>query len=1581
LATLADHPAAADAEPLGNRFAHLLTTGAAPGELDDFGPAEQAAAGQRVAAAAAARQPGKPVIQIERTDATTAGRRVSLVLVNDDMPFLVDSTSLAVTDAGLDIQRILHPVIDVRRDAGGRLTELLGPPAFGSPPAAGVTRESVIYMELGRAAGGALQRLQASLAHALAEVRAAVEDWPKLLAATREAARSLETSPAPAAPHENAEDVAFLDWLADNHMTILGHRRYRLSGETEARLEADGPGLGLLRDPATRLWHGLGDDNPETPGAFIARPRALVVTKCDLVSTVHRRSVCDYISVKRFDAAGRVTGEDRIIGLFTSGALNANPRSVPLVRRRVGHIITELGFDPRGHNGKSLLHVLESFPREELFSTPATRLKEMALGLLSLLDRPRPRVFLITGPFGRRMTALVYVPRDLYTPEIREQITRMLEASIGSGVDTFNAEVRSEGLARIHYVFGLGGEAPPQLDEAALTRRLTELVRGWDEALEAELSARVGHTRAARIALEQKRIFSTSYRAQFSAAEAAEDVARLASLDAPGEHAVLIYRRDGDRPGQLRLKLYHLETIISLSDAVPVLERFGFRVIEEFPFDVDSGRRGWVHDFLLEAPETVISDLEAFRARVEPALQAVLDGAYEDDGFNVLVIAAHLNEREVAWLRAYYRYYRQTGATTVTQATVVDALQRNPAITRALVKLFCALHDPAHADANAAAQHRRGIADDLNAVESIDDDRVLRFFLAAIEATLRTNAFADPGREALAFKLDSSRVPGLPAPVPFREIFVYSPRVEGIHLRAGPVARGGLRWSDRRDDFRTEILGLLKAQTVKNAVIVPTGAKGGFYPKNLPAPSNRDAWLAEGTECYRIFIRALLSVTDNIVDGAVVPPAGVVRHDADDPYLVVAADKGTATFSDIANGIAIEHGFWLGDAFASGGSVGYDHKAMGITARGAWVSVRRHFAELGRDVQTQPTTVVGVGDMSGDVFGNGMLLSQALKLVAAFDHRHIFLDPNPDPHVSWAERKRLFDLPRSSWADYDTSKMSPGGGVFPRTQKSIPLSPQVRAVLGVNAEVLAPSELMRAILKAPADLLWLGGIGTYVKADSEAQSDAGDRANDPQRVDATELRVCVVGEGANLGLTQAARVQFARRGGRINTDFIDNSAGVDTSDHEVNIKIALQPVVRAGALSEPDRDALLESMTEAVAGLVLEDNERQTQALSLAERGGAAAVPSLTRLIQTLEETRGLNRHVEGLPGDDLLAQRAQGGEGLTRPELAVLLSYAKLAVYDAIVGSELPDDPVLTGDLFAEMPPALAERFPDALRKHRLRRELIATALSNALVNRGGIAMPFELAEETGLGLAHVAGAFVASRELFGLPQLWAEIDALPPGLLQLRLMAEAGEGLRVQMADVLRIHGSASLKPSAVVAAAAAGIESIDAQLGEIVQPEVQSELDALAAALDKAGAPGPIAKQLVRVQALDGAIATAATAAEVGASEVAVAEAYTMLGARLGLDWAKGRAAAMSPADPWERLLVANAARDLEQMRFDLIARVTATGEDPVAAAGRWLDGHAEQAALIGRTIARAKAGAATTSAMLAHIAAQARAALAG
>ncbi len=1536
---------------LQRQFRDMLFGSAPESELEGLTEADFERLSALAFRAFAIRIPGTHNVHVGAGEGDVGHRHMPVILSTDDMPFLVDSATSTVGSFGLEIQRLLHPILGVRRDGDGCVV------ALGEPDA---PRESLILMDVERAPAKKRADLQHSLDLVYGDVSRAVHDWQLMLRELRGAARALNDSPPPIAPHVLAETIAFLEWLAADNFTLLG--------------QADGASrLGLLRD--TVRWPAPEDEANES--------EPVSIHKSPMRSTVHRTVPLDVITVRRFDSKGKVIGAAHFLGLFASAALRESPRRVPLVRRKVAEVAERLGFTPRSHAGRALTHVIETFPREEMFQIDTDELLAMATGLLSLLDRPRPQLFARRDTRSNKASILVYIPRETYSADLRQRVGEMLEAECGGTLGKFDAELRAEGLARVHYVVE-GATRDPHVEH--LNQKLVQLTRGWDDELELALVDRAGAIRAARLALSHGRAFSPGYRSEFTPAEAADDILRLTELSTPEDRHVALYRKAEDPDTVIRLKIYRLGEIIPLSDSVPMLENFGFRVIEEVPYDLADGKIGWIHDFKLES--TVPHDeLPPFCRVVNPALDAVLSGAQENDPFNALIPACGLTAEEANWLRAWFRYLRQTGVSYSIQ-TVVDALKRNRAATLALIALFRACHAPGQEGDAATAE--RDVLETLDAVQAIDEDRILRLFLGVVKAMLRTNAFVPGGPAALAFKLDSARVPGLPKPLPWREIWVYSPRVEGIHLRGGPIARGGLRWSDRRDDFRTEVLGLVKAQVVKNSVIVPTGAKGGFYPKQLPDPAtNREAWAAEGLEAYKLFIRTLLSITDNLdVAGKVVPPADVVRLDPgsgsgtgpDDPYLVVAADKGTATFSDTANAIALDTGFWLGDAFASGGSVGYDHKAMGITARGAWVSVTRHFAEMGIDVQADPVTVAGIGDMSGDVFGNGMLLSKSLRLVAAFDHRHIFLDPDPDAAASWAERARLFALPRSSWADYDAKLISKGGGVFPRAQKSIPLSPEVRALLGVEADSLSPPELMTAILKARVDLMWFGGIGTYIKAGTESHSEVGDRANDAIRVNGQEVRARVIGEGANLGLTQAGRIEFASHGGRLNTDFIDNSAGVDTSDHEVNIKIALGAAARAGRLAADERDSVLAQMTDEVAASVLSNNSAQTLVLSVAESHARERLQSHVRLMELLEASGRLDRAVEGLPGPREIEERKRLGRGLTRPELAILLSYTKMELKDALVESDVVLDPLLEADLFRAFPPMMRERFAGEIKGHQLRRQIVATKLANLLVNRGGMTLAHDLAAELGCPLSTIAAAFVSARTLFDLESLWAAIDAAHvPATQALAFHAEASAVTRMLVGDLATRTGAE--EPERLSARLAPGLKRLLGRLDKLLRPEPRAQVEAVRQRLTLAGAPTNVVDWIATLSALSGAAGVVALSSDLDLDEARTAEAYTRLGEALGIDWAHGATRALSPADSWERLLAATTARGFETMRLDLIRRLTDAGGDPLATTMGWLDSHGAETEALSRTIQAARQSGAPSLPMLAHLATIARSALAG
>jgi len=1522
---------------LSDALAVRLTKGALPGELQGFGEAERAAAASFVAATAEERAPATAKIALEPLPATDPRRLMRLAIVNDDMPFLVDSIAATIGAHDVSIDRIIHPVLKITRDTDGALTEV----DHGNA-------ESMIYIELERVDARERRDLVVELAKNLEDVRAAVTDWRALEAAMT---TDIDTLP-------EGEGRALLAWLLDRKMTLLGHDTWwaDASGENRALGIARNPQpVPILAEASRRLAMQWFEDGGEAP----------LLLKSNLISGVHRHVPLDLALVPLRDGA-RVVGLSIHAGLWTSAALLAAPEDVPVLRTRLAELETKFGFDPKGHTGKALTHALVALPHDLVTGFTRESLEHVALTAMSLADRPRPKLALVRSTLGRHLFAFVWLPRDDLTTARRLAIGDMLAEAANATILNWSIAV-DDTIALIRYTLDLreGGVLP---DVDALDARIARMVRGWVPAVEAALVEQTDAPRAARLALRWAAGFPQNYRNVSTPAEAGEDIQRLAALDGESARGV---RLIPTVPGEDRhLKIYKLGNALPLSDAVPVLENFGFRVIGELPTRLQDESNAFVHEFIVESNDAA-SQVDA--ATLEGAIAAVLEGAAENDAFNRLIIEVGVSPQAVVLFRAWFRYLRQAGL-PYGLATVVDALRRAPRVAEALIARFAAVHDPKQ-DAD-PAETDAAIEAGLDAVTAIDDDRILRAFYNMIAATLRTNAFTPAGAEALAFKLDSHRIPGLPAPVPWREIWVYSPRIEGIHLRAGPVARGGLRWSDRRDDFRTEILGLMKAQRVKNAVIVPTGAKGGFYAKQLPPASNRDAWLAEGTESYRVFIRTLLSITDNIVDGKVVHPDGVAIHDGEDPYFVVAADKGTATFSDVANAIALEHGFWLGDAFASGGSVGYDHKAMGITAKGAWVSVQRHFAERGTDVQTQPIRVVGCGDMSGDVFGNGMLLSHELKIVAAFDHRHIFLDPNPDPAASFAERQRMFALPRSSWADYDESLISTGGGVFPRTAKVIALTDEVRAALGLAEREMEPGALISAILKSPVDLIWFGGIGTYVKARAENNIAVGDPANDRLRVDAEDLRATAIGEGANLGVTQAARIAFSAHGGRINTDFIDNSAGVDCSDNEVNIKIALNREMIEGRLGFEDRNSFLASMTDDVAHLVLEDNRLQTLALSIAEAGGAQTVPSYVRLIEIFEASGSLDRAVEGLAGNDDLLRRSTEGRGLTRPELAVLLATAKLALQAAIERSGLGMADELLPDLHAAFPAAMQARFGKAIDEHRLRGEIVATKLANRIVNRMGVLYPFELAEEEGAAIADIAGMFVVAERLFDLPTLWREIETTDmPEAARIALFDETAVATRSQIADLLRATRTGT-GPGETLKRLGKGIADLDRQTKALLLEEASAHSARIAAALEAAGAPTALVQKVVRLFEMDGAVGLADLGDRLGIDETELTRAFTRLGQALGLDWAQSNAARIESSDPWERLLIAGLARDFQQLRLEFLARSAGGKLDPQALVEAWLADNAARVAQFKAVVDRARLAPAPNAAMLAQIAGQAR-----
>ncbi|MCW8807579.1 MAG: NAD-glutamate dehydrogenase [Rhodanobacter sp.] len=1348
------------------------------------------------------RQIGRATVRLLNPQDAHTGRS-QLQVVTDDMPFLVDTVNMIVA-AEHQVHAVIHPVLTVSRDASGKLLQL------GTE---GGVAESIMHFEIDRIADAAeLAQLKAKVEAALDDVRMAVRDWRAMRDQALAIAADLSQRKLPLDEASVREAAEFLRWVTEENFTFLGYREYQISEADGQRMlmAVESSGLGILhkseRSVAPRMLRSLAASDLPQSGAT----DAIILTKTNARSHVHRPGNMDYIGVLRFDASGKPVGEQRFLGLFTSNGYMARPFEVPLVRHKIEAILSRSGLKRDSHSGKSLANILESLPRDELFQSSEDELFTTASGILELRARPRSRLFMRGDRYGRFFSCLVFVPRERFNTTVRERIEHLLSGALGGEHLDSAVLMGDDVLARLYVVVRPKIGERPVFDIARLEQGVVDIARNWhDHVRDALILARGGQDGVV-LANRYGKLLPAGYVDEVSPDVAAEDVYQLSLLQG-GDAVRMSFYHPPQQPSQLRFKIYRSGSDIALSEVLPQLENLGLRVLSEHVYDVRTeGAPLFIQDFEVQPVGELTFSVQQVGSLFEDAFEHIWRGNAENDGFNRLVLGAKLSWRQIAVLRGYCKYMLQAGV-SFSQNYMEDALNHYPAIAGLLVELFLAKFDPRReslvadelkaaaatlvaemqvlipAPVQAAqptlidnletalalprAEQIRTVEESIGVllenVSSLDEDRILRGFKAVIHATLRTSFFQQwdgAHRGYISFKFDSHRVPELPKPVPYREIFVSAPRVEGIHLRFGAVARGGLRWSDRREDFRTEVLGLVKAQMVKNTVIVPVGSKGGFFVKHPPVGGDRDAQLAEGIACYRLFINGLLDITDNLVEGKVVPPHDVVRHDQDDPYLVVAADKGTATFSDIANGISIEHGYWLGDAFASGGSNGYDHKGMGITAKGAWESVKRHFRSLGRDIQSQDSTCVGIGDMSGDVFGNGMLLSRHIRLLAAFDHRHIFLDPAPDAERSMVERERMFKLPRSSWDDYDRSLISAGGGIWPRSAKSIPVSPEVRAALGIKSEVtqLPPSELLSAILRAPVDLLWNGGIGTYVKATSETHAEVGDRANNTLRVNGAELRCKVVGEGGNLGMTQKGRIEAAHHGVLLNTDFIDNSAGVDTSDHEVNIKILLNDAVMRGELTDEARNAQLAVMTDEVGQLVLWDNYRQNQAITLMEHQSIKRLGSMAHFIRTLESEGLLDRQVENLPSDAELTERKTRSQGLTRPELSVLLSYDKIKLFQQLLDSDVPEDPYLSKELMRYFPEPLHVKYAEHMQRHRLKREIIATAVTNSTINRMGATFMMRMQEDTGQGPAAIAKAYTAAREILDARQLWAQIEAL---------------------------------------------------------------------------------------------------------------------------------------------------------------------------------------------------------------------------
>ncbi len=1546
-------------------FFRAYFRGVAVEDLGERAPAEFAAVAQNHLELGRSRGRSQSRVRVFNPDPAHDGFQsphTIIQIVTDDMPFLVDSLGIVFARNQLAMHLIIHPVIAVRRDARGRN---LGVCSDDDPRS---KHESWQLYEVDRQSDAqSLAKLEREIRAAIVDVQAAVEDWMPTRDRVRAIASGLgDATPVPA--DEISEARALLEWMEAQHFVFLGYRRYRLvRGASEDRLvPVPKSGLGILRDGhGGRRLHTI-----TLRGELRQRarePELLILTKANTLATVHRGTYLDYVGVKTFDAKGRVDGEHRVLGLWTSTVYYRSARAIPVLRRKVESVIDHFGLAPQSHDAKAVVNVLETYPRDELFQASVADLIRIVREVVNLYDRRTVRLLARRDPYGRFYSCLVYVPRDRYSTDVRHHIERILLAGFHGQVFESQVQISDSRHARVHVVVRIEREQHAAVDVARMQREIAAAATNWQDHLSVALKTRYDEASTLALMSRYSRVFPTAYEEEVAAVDMLADIADLEQLRGrPGALRLNLHRPPGQVAARVHLKFVKLGETIPISDMLPLLENFGLRVITEHPYELawPEGGEAWIQDFELEHRDGHVIDIRKVEERFKEAVDAAWHGGVENDGFNRLVLLANMPARDVVVLRLIAKYLLQTGV-PFSQAAMERTLARHAGIAAHLVALFHAKFDPAvtaGARARGVDRSAHAITAALAHVTSLDEDRILRGYLAVMRAALRTNFYqrdAGLARDCVSLKLDPAKIPDLPLPRPKFEIFVYSPRVEGVHLRMAAVARGGIRWSDRREDFRTEVLGLMKAQNVKNTVIVPAGAKGGFVPKQLPPGGSRDDLQKEAIASYRTYIRGLLDITDNIVGAKVIPPANVVRHDGDDPYLVVAADKGTATFSDIANAISVDYGFWLGDAFASGGSAGYDHKKMGITARGAWECVKRHLREVGVDSQSQDFTAAGIGDMAGDVFGNGMLLSKHIRLVAAFNHLHVFLDPEPDAARTYAERDRLFRLPRSSWDDYDRKLISRGGGIFLRSAKSIPLSAEARRVLALDVPTATPQEVIRAILRMRVDLLWNGGIGTYVKATTERNAEVGDRSNDAVRVDGRELRARVVGEGGNLGCTQRGRIEYAAAGGRINTDFIDNSAGVNTSDLEVNIKILLSGPERSGRLARPARNKLLAGMSREVSAHVLRNNYLQSQSLSTLELNTAARLSEYRGLIRSLERAGDIDRNIEFLPGEDEFVERAKRGVGLTRPELAVVLAYSKIWLSGELIESDVPEDPYLSEELRRYFPEALRRKFARDIDQHRLRREIIVTATTNSLVNRMGPVFAWRAIEETGATIGQIARAYTIARETFAMRDTWNAVEALDskvPASAQYLAYDQTARSLR-HMSYWLLTNRRRNLHVERTVSELRPGVQELGAALQAVATGLVHEHNTRRIAQLRDAGLPPALAERVGVLDSMEPAFDLVELAAAHRISVRDAARTYYAIGAAVGLDWIRTQIGTLAVSGPWQAsarsALRNSAARAHRKLAAQVLRSTTRRGaaRDPITA---WIaakgDDHAQWARML-------------------------------
>lgn len=1447
-----------------------------------------------------------------------------VVVLQKDMPFLVDSIRMEMNRKNIAIHSVKSTIVNIGRNSDGDLS------AFDAAKNDDdkANQEALVYLEINRLIDvDSLKDMKASLVDILGDVESVVVDYSPLTAQLAKTATQLNQAGADFDQSILAEGNEFLDWLS-NHFTFLGYSEYEFTGEGADKVlhEKKDCRLGLFRrhgkENTSLNWS---DFNPGMQEFYVS-DQLISFSKSAMRSKIHRNAYSDYVVVKRFDDQGNACGEARFIGLFTSEVYSQSPNKIPLIRQKMAQIVSNSDFVPGSHSFRMFNLVVDALPRDELFQSSPQDLAETVIGVAHINERRMVRLFMRQDAYGKFVSCLVYVPRDMFSTRVRHAIQEVIASAVGAIEYEFTTHFSESILARVHMVFKVDPNKTLDFDKHSLQERVAELARSWDDHLLRSLNDANGEGVGHKLYEDFDQAFSPAYQAAYDARTAVQDIATLDTLKDASEIAMSFYQPIGSSKNDVRFKVFHLDELLELSDAIPVLERMGFRVIMEHPYRIDraNGQAIYLHDFHLHYSLPVEAEFSVVREQFQEAFSAIWRREAESDGFNRLIIGANLSWREVAILRGYSRYMKQTSFSS-SQTFIANTLANHTGIAKQLLALFTAYFEPNNTVE--AADIEAQILSSLDDVANLNEDRVIRRFLDLMRGTLRTNFYQQDSKGShkayISFKFSPREIADIPEPRPMFEIFVYSPKVEGVHLRGGKVARGGLRWSDRHEDYRTEVLGLVKAQQVKNSVIVPNGAKGGFVAKRPPTTGGREAFLKEGVECYKIFIQGLLDITDNLVDGDIVPPENVVRRDEDDPYLVVAADKGTATFSDIANEISANYGHWLGDAFASGGSQGYDHKGMGITAKGAWVGVQRHFKERGVDVQKERFNVIAIGDMAGDVFGNGMLLSEHIALVAAFNHLHIFIDPRPDTAASFVERERLFALPRSSWSDYETSLISAGGGIFLRSAKSIRISPEMKAAFALTADSMTPNDFINALLKAPVDLIWNGGIGTYVKGSSEAHADVGDKANDGLRVNGGDLRCKVFGEGGNLGLTQLGRVEFALSGGSCNTDFIDNAAGVDCSDHEVNIKILLDELVANGDMTNKQRNQQLIEMTDTVSEMVLSNNYSQTQAISFAEFQAPSRMDEYRRMINSLETEGRLVRTLEYIPTDEALQERQSQGGSLTRPELSVLISYAKVALKESLADSDISADPFMESFIENAFPPVLLEKFKDQIYGHRLRREIIATQVANDMVNNMGITFAHRLMEATGSDAGQVAKAYVAARDIYNLPAYRTEVaqlDFVVPANLQFELLDNMNRRVRRAARWLLR-HRRSRLNPGLEVQEFAGSLSAILTALPNAMNGSSAEEWQDRCEILGQAGVPAELAADAAIKANLYSGLDLVHAMALAKAEPQEIAEVYFNLGEHLGLHDFARRIQEVKPQNYWQAMARESFMDDLEQQMRSL------------------------------------------------------------